>query len=259
MPYRTRRTYRARRPKRVTRYRPTRKKKSLAKRVRALEINVERKFIDTPTFIDVDPIESGAWPTLGPQANVINLIPQVNPPTVAASDETRIGDKVTLTSIQVDYTLAPYNTLDPTTNAIPNTTGDPIATLVRFMLVWFPGSGFASADIENVIEAPNTALSFYKRNGPLNYKILADKYHNFTFARPDAAAFVRPIAGQQRVRLLIPLAHQAYYDGLPSRPDKGTLCWFLFHDPQGVTTASPTTAPNMVKAQVLTRLTFDDA
>lgn len=258
-------------PRRPYRFRPYRKKRhrhrrhrrknTLAHRVRKLETAVERKFVDTVTLTDVEPVEDGAWPTLGPTATIVNLVSQANPPAVPISDESRIGDKITLTSIQVDYKLTPQTFLGPTTDSVPNTAGDPVSSLVRFMLVWFPGVGPLSTLIENVIEAPNTALSFYKRNGPVNYKILCDHSHLFTYRQTaqSGTSLMQPISGAKTVRKIVPLDHQSYYDGLPNRPVKGTLVWFLFQEPEGITTLAPTTNPTMCSAQVFTRLTFDDS
>jgi len=262
-------------PRRQFRWRPRRRrrpkrrfsrKNSLSTRVRKLETAVERKFIDTVSLIEVEPVENTVlWPVLGaPNATIINLVPQVNPPTVPASDETRIGDKVTLTSIQLDYTLTPHSFLSSGTNAIPNTIGNGISTLVRFMVVWFPGAGHPLAQIENVIEAPNSALSFYKRNGETNYKILHDQSHQFTYrlqaeSTTPADRGYSPINGAKVISKLIPLSHASYYDGLPSRPIKGTLVYFVFHDPEGITVPTVSTYPNMISSQVFTRLTFDDS
>ncbi len=260
-----RRSFRWRPRRRVGRKRRFRRSHTLATRVRKLETAIERKFVDTVTLTEVEPTEDTVlWPTLGPTATIVNLVPQVNPPTVPAGDNTRIGDKVTLTSIQVDYKLTPQSFLSSLTTAIPNTIGDPISSLCRFMLVWFPGVGPLSTIIENVIEAPSTALSFYKRNGPVNYKILCDQSHLFTYKlqqpAPTAPALLySPINGAKSVRKIIPLNHATYYDGLPNRPIKGTLVWFLFQEPEGITVAAPTDNPTMVDAQVFTRLTFDDS
>ena len=261
------RSFRWRPRRRTGRKRRFRRKHTLTARVRKLETAVERKFIDTVTLTEVEPVEDTVlWPTLGPTATIVNLVPQANPPTVPVSDESRIGDKVTLTSIQVDYKLTPQSYLGPATDAVPNLLGDPISTLVRFMLVWFPGVGPLSTIIENVIEAPNTALSFYKRNGPVNYKILCDHSHHFTYRRYTPADVTggvtptyQPIQGAKTVRKIIPLDHASYYDGLPNRPVKGTLVWFLFQEPEGITVAAPTDNPTMCEAQVFTRLTFDDS
>ncbi len=256
------RSYRWRPRRRTGRKRRFKRKNTLSHRVRKLETAVERKFIDTVTLTEVEPVEDTVlWPTLGPTATIVNLVSQANPPTVPISDESRIGDKVTLTSIQVDYKLTPQSFLGGATDAIPNLVGDPISTLVRFMLVWFPGVGPLTTIIENVIEAPNTALSFYKRNGPVNYKILCDHSHHFTYRGLEGGgtgAYI-PIQGTKSVRKIIPLDHQSYYDGLPNRPVKGTLVWFLFQEPEGITVAAPTDNPTMCNAQVFTRLTFDDS
>ena len=83
------------------------------------------------------------------------------------------------------------------------------------MLVWFPGVGPLSTIIENVIEAPNTALSFYKRNGPVNYKILCDHSHLFTYrftASTAGTLGIQPISGAKSVRKIVPLNHQSYYE-----------------------------------------------
>ncbi len=223
---------RRRRPRRLT-------VKSLARKVRSLEIETkpERKFID-----DDVPLQSVDLSTSTIATQVLNVIPQ------GTGEAQRIGDKVDLSSIQLDYWLTSRSSASLST---------PANNLIRFIVAWFPGVGQGTAtdiDIRNVLEA-NNVQSFYKRNGQVNYKVLHDKTYEQEFAAIANASpptVVAPLAGSSHHhRVLLPLKKHATYSDAAGMVIKGTLVWYCFATPDqaGVDLCSVT---------VKFRLTYED-
>ncbi len=223
MPFNTHHNIRRRRFRRRRR-KPRLTVKSLARKVRHLEIEQkpERKFIDAftgPFGIDLN--------TASIATQVVNIIPQ------GTTEADRIGDKVELTSLQLDYWIQARPS-EPV-----NASGNPVCTLVRFLVVWFPGVGEADPtdiDIRNVLEA-NNALSFYKRNGKVNYKVLHDKTYEVELATMGNAAaaadpvvlFAAPLANSShKHRVTIPIGKKSTYADAAGSVVKGTLCWYAF-------------------------------
>lgn len=221
-----------RRPRRLT-------VKSLARKVRTLEIDTkpERKFID-----DDRPLAPADLNTATINTQILNVIPQGT--GVAA----RIGDKVTLSSIQLDYWITAVG-------GIANPAGSP-NNLVRFLVAWFPGVGETIAtdvDIRNVLEA-NNAQAFYRRNGQVNYKVLHDKTYELEYALIGQVtpATIGPLAGSSHHhRCIIPLKKKATYSDAAGTVEKGTLVYYCFATPD---TAGTLTANVTVKS----RLTYED-
>ncbi len=218
--------------------------KTLARKVRHLEIEQkpERKFIDAftgPFGIDLN--------TASIATQVVNIIPQ------GTTEQDRIGDKVELTSLQLDYWIQARSV-----EAITDST--PVNTLVRFLVVWFPGVGEADPtdiSIRNVLEA-NNALSFYKRNGKVNYKVLHDKTYEVEFGAlavlPPATAvtFAAPLANSShKHRVTIPIGKKATYADAAGTVVKGTLCWYAFSTPN-------IAGGDYAELSVSTRLTYED-
>ncbi len=219
-----------RRPRRLT-------VKSLARKVRSLEIETkpERKFID-----DDRPLADLDLNTATITTQVLNVIPQ------GTGEAQRIGDKVDLSSIQLDYWIVAKPSV--ATLTLPN-------SLVRFIVAWFPGVGEGTAsdiDIRNVLEASN-AQSFYKRNGQVNYKVLHDKTYEFEYGliatTPGVSA---PLAGSSHHhRVLLPLKKHATYSDAAGTVVKGTLVYYCF--------STPDTAGNISgQVTVKSRLTYED-
>lgn len=225
-----RRRHRRRRPRRLT-------VKSLARKVRELEIETkpERKFIDdfqTTALIDLN--------TATITTHVLNVIPQ------GTGEAQRIGDKVELTSIQIDYFLNPVPLLLAAAGS---------NNLIRFIVAWFPGVGEATAtdiDIRNVLES-NNAQSFYRRNGQVNYKVLHDKTYEMEFAALDNTPNnLAPLANTcHHHRCLIPLKKKATYSDAAGTVIKGTLVYYCFATPNVAGTAS-------AQVRVSSRLTYED-
>ncbi len=221
-----------RRPRRLT-------VKSLARKVRSLEIETkpERKFID-----DDVPLQNIDLSTATIATQVLNVIPQ------GTGEAQRIGDKVDLSSIQLDYWITAKSSL--TLTAFSN-------NLIRFIVAWFPGVGQGTAtdiDIRNVLEA-NNVQSFYKRNGQVNYKVLHDKTYEQEYAGiADATPLtaVAPLANSSHHhRVLILLKKHATYSDAAGTVIKGTLVWYCFATPD---TAGVQSAQITVKS----RLTYED-
>ncbi len=237
--YNKRRRFRRRRRK------PRMTVKTLARKVRNLEIEQkpERKFIDAftgPFGIDLN--------TASIATQVINVIPQ------GTTEQDRIGDRVELTSLQIDYWIEPFV-------CVPLTTQCPaVSTLVRFLVVWFPGVGEADPtdiSIRNVLEA-NNALSFYKRNGKVNYKVLHDKTYEVEFgsippiAPATTVTAASPLSGSaHKCRATIPIGKKATYADAAGSVVKGTLCWYAFSTPNQA-------GGDYAELTVSTRLTYED-
>ncbi len=228
------------------RRRPRRKRKttvrSLARRVRTLEIAPERKFIDGfDTLADV-PLTTATIPT-----NVLNVIPQ------GTGEAQRIGDKVHLSSIQLDYWFQPI-----ARGGTVTATSQPFEALVRFIVVWFPGVGAGTAtdiDIRNVLEA-NSCQSFYRRNGQVNYRVMHDRTYECEFAAiPDASgtgASVYPLANAaHHHRCAIKLNKHATYSDAAGSVIKGTLCYYTLQQVTGSNIS-------LVQCETSTRLTYED-
>ncbi len=222
-----------RRPRRLT-------VKSLARKVRSLEIETkpERKFID-----DDLPLQSIDLSTATIATQVLNVIPQ------GTGEAQRIGDKVDLSSIQLDYSI--------TSRASITSTGVPTNNLIRFIVAWFPGVGQGTAtdiDIRNVLEA-NNAQSFYRRNGQVNYKVLHDKTYEQEFATiADAAAptiAASLVNSSHHHRVLLPLKKHATYSDAAGTVIKGTLVYYCFATPDVAGT-------DMASLTVKSRLTYED-
>ncbi len=230
------------------RRRPRRKRKttvrSLARRVRELEIAPERKFIDGfDTLADV-PLTTGTIPT-----NVLNVIPQ------GTGEAQRIGDKVHLSSIQLDYWFQPLAEGPGAVVGLPQT------ALVRFIVVWFPGVGQGTAtdiDIRNVLEA-NSCQSFYRRNGQVNYRVMHDRTYECEFAGGYDAASPPALRGYPLAnsahhhRCSIKLNKHSTYSDAAGTVIKGTLCYYTL---QQVTGVSP--PASLVQCETSTRLTYED-
>ena len=233
------------------RRRPRRKRKttvrSLARRVRTLEIAPERKFIDGfDTLADV-PLTTATIAT-----NVLNVIPQ------GTGEAQRIGDKVHLSSIQLDYWFQPI-ARGPGVLAAPQ----PLTALVRFIVVWFPGVGAGTAtdiDIRNVLEA-NSCQSFYRRNGQVNYRVMHDRTYECEFAsgtNPTPSTgpgdFTAPLANSaHHHRCAIKLNKHATYSDAAGSVIKGTLCYYTLQQVTGVTPPI-----SLVQCETSTRLTYED-
>lgn len=219
--------------------------KSLARKVRHLEIEQkpERKFIDAftgPAALDLN--------TATIATQVVNIIPQ------GTTEADRIGDKVELTSLQLDYWIQarPSEAL--------TASNDPVCTLVRFLVVWFPGVGEADPtdiSIRNVLEA-NNALSFYKRNGKVNYRVLHDKTYEVEFAVQGSAAastepqHAAPLANSShKHRCTIPIGKKSTYADAAGSVVKGTLCWYAFSTPN-------IAGGDYAELSVSSRLTYED-
>ncbi len=226
------------------RRRPRRRRKttvrSLSRRVRDLETAPERKFIDGfDTIADV-PLNTAAIPT-----NVLNIIPQ------GVGEAQRIGDKVHLSSIQLDYWFQPY-VLKTVSSSLP------VTALVRFIVVWFPGVGDATAtdiDIRNVLES-NSCQSFYKRNGQVNYRVMHDRTYECEFSALESTtgspAGVGPLANSaHHHRASIKLDKHSTYSNAAGNVIKGSLCYYTLQQVTGVTTS-------LVQVETSTRLTYED-
>lgn len=231
------RRHRRRRPRRLT-------VKSLARKVRTLEIETkpERKFIDDDLALTVVNLSTATIDT-----HVLNVIPQ------GTGEAQRIGDKVDLSSIQLDYWITSTTYATPSTGPPANLANN----LVRFIVCWFPGVGEGTAtdiDIRNVLEA-NNAQSFYKRNGQVNYKVLHDKtYEQELGAIANAAppTLAAPLAGSSHHhRVLLPLKKHATYSDAAGTVIKGTLVFYCFATPDN---------PGQLNALVTvkSRLTYED-
>jgi len=223
---------RRRRPRRLT-------VKSLARKVRSLEIESkpERKFIDDDRVLAPIDLNTSTITT-----QVLNVIPQ------GTGEGQRIGDKVEISSIQLDYWIVP----SPSSTVLATSPN----ALVRFIVAWFPGVGQGTAtdiDIRNVLEA-NNAQSFYRRNGQVNYKVLHDKTYEFEYALLGSTSpgFVAPLAGSfHHHRVLIPLKKHVTYSDAAGTVIKGTLVYYCFSTPD---TAGNSTGQVTVKS----RLTYED-
>lgn len=229
------------------RRRPRRKRKttvrSLARRVRTLEIAPERKFIDGfDTLADV-PLTTATIPT-----NVLNVIPQ------GTGEAQRIGDKVHLSSIQLDYWFQPVAE-GPGPGA-----NNPCTALVRFIVVWFPGVGAGTAtdiDIRNVLQA-NSCQSFYRRNGQVNYRVMHDRTYECEFGGAYDAATPPALRGYPLAnsahhhRCAIKLNKHSTYSDAAGSVIKGTLCYYTLQQTTGAGTVS------LVKCETSTRLTYED-
>ncbi len=235
--HRRRRFRRGRRKPRMT-------VKSLARKVRTLEIEnkPERKFID-----DDRPLALADLNTATINTEVLNVIPQ------GTGEGARIGDKVELTSIQLDYWISAVPNISSVTPPALNVSNN----LVRFIVAWFPGVGQGTAtdiDIRNVLEA-NNAQSFYRRNGQVNYKVLHDKTYEMEYAAiADAAppTTLAPLAGSSHHhRVLIPLKKHATYSDAAGTVIKGTLVYYCFAIPDTAGVGSATVT-------VKSRLTYED-
>ncbi len=234
-----RRRFRRRRPRRLT-------VKTLARKVRHLEIETkpERKFID-----DDVPLQSVDLTTATIATQVLNVIPQ------GTGEAQRIGDKVELSSIQLDYWITAV-----ARGVTATTLNTPCNVLVRFICAWFPGVGQGTAtdiDIRNVLEA-NNAQSFYKRNGQVNYKVLHDRTYELEYAPlPDVQAtptFVQiaPLANSShRHRCTLPLKKHSTYSDAAGTVIKGTLVWYALQTPD-------VTGNSLASITVKTRLTYED-
>jgi len=228
-----------RRPRRLT-------VKSLARKVRELEIDTkpERKFIDDDRILAAVDLNTATIAT-----QILNTIPQGT--GVAA----RIGDKVTLSSIQLDYWISSLAYA-----ASPATGLGTFNNLVRFIVAWFPGVGEVAAtdvDIRNVLEA-NNAQSFYRRNGQVNFKVLHDKTYELEFAAIQSPPVtpttidIAPLAGSSHHhRCIVPLKKKATYSDAAGTVEKGTLVYYCFATPD---VAGSLTAFVTVKS----RLTYED-
>ncbi len=223
-----------RRPRRLT-------VKSLARKVRSLEIETkpERKFID-----DDVPAQNIDLTTATIATQILNVIPQ------GTGESQRIGDKVELISIQLDYWISARPSV---TSAVGLTSN----TLARFIVAWFPGVGQGTAtdiDIRNVLEA-NNAQSFYKRNGQVNYKVLHDKTYELEYGAIANAApptLVAPLSGSSHHhRVLLPLKKHATYSDAAGTVIKGTLVWYCLATPD-------TAGQNAGTITVKSRLTYED-
>ncbi len=224
-----------RRPRRLT-------VKSLARKVRSLEIETkpERKFID-----DDRPLQAVDLSTSTIATQVLNVIPQ------GTGEAQRIGDKVELSSIQLDYWITAASS-----TSIPNPY-DVSNNLIRFIVAWFPGVGQGTAtdiDIRNVLEA-NNVQSFYKRNGQVNYKVLHDRTYEQEFgaianaAPPTVSA---PLANSSHHhRVLIPLKKHATYSDAAGTVIKGTLVYYCFATPD-------ISGAALAEVTVKSRLTYED-
>lgn len=226
--------------------------RSLARKVRSLEIETkpERKFLDDDTAADYINLTSASINT-----NVLNNIAQ------GTGENQRIGDKVKLTSIQLDYWFTAVARAGVTTTA-----ATPCNVLTRFILVWFPGVGEGTAsdiDIRNVLESsvttPLQVQSFYKRNGQVNYRVLHDKTyeHEFTnFPYYDGSTAITnsifPLANSSHhCRITVPLNHHATYDDAAGTVVKGTLVWYALATPD-------VASSEQVERTVVSRLTWED-
>lgn len=227
------------------RYRRRRKRKTtvrtLARRVRELETRPERKYIDGFDVLADVPLTTAAIST-----NVLNVIPQ------GTGEAQRIGDRVHLSSIQLDYWFQPYVLKTVTAS-------DPVSALVRFIVVWFPGVGEgtpADIDIRNVLEA-NSCQSFYRRNGPVNYRVMHDRTYECEFSALEGVATppnasVGPLANSaHHHRCVIKLDKSSIYSNAAGTVIKGTLCYYTLQQVTGVTSS-------LVQCETSTRLSYED-
>lgn len=249
MPYRRRKPSRPSRRRRPT---TARKVAKLSKVVMSMKNAEERKFLDalpaTAALTQVQPTGSVA-------PVIINQI--------APGDDVgeRNANKVLLQSIQFDVIIA--GAANMLTNN-PQNTNQTAVTLTRFLAVWFPGIGAATASqltLDNVLEDPRNIQSFYKRDGAVNYKVLLDRKHNVDFnlmwdgtSPPIQITSYKqnPLSSaDSRFKKIIPLKKQCTYDGATVLPNKGVLCYYLVGEPMSGTIVN-------VTARVNSRLTWTD-
>ncbi len=224
-----------------------------SRKIREMMQAEERKFLDaTPATAAMTTIPlAAAVPPV-----IINQIAQ------GSEVNERNGNKVELTSVQVDGWFAPLPCLDSTSH--PGLGCDtPLVSLARFLVVWFPGVGSGTAaqiSLDNVLEDPRNIQSFYKRDGKVNYKVHIDRWYKFEFAKAYPAVpseLWAPLSGSDhKFKATIPIKKQATYDGSASDlPQKGTLCYYVITDNMG---APFTTAASLTRSAINTRLTWTD-
>lgn len=229
---RARRFRRRRRPRRLT-------VRTLARKVRHLELETkpERKFIDVAEpIVPVTLVTSPIVPIL------------LNQITQGVTAGQRIGEIVKISSIQLDYVITPLRGASGTP-ILPQT----MMSLVRFIVVWFPDTGEASVntDFRNVLEQITTVQSFYKRNGPVKYKVLHDKTYEVPFAQCDSTT-VAPLADTtHHGRVNLRLDKTATYLGATNQIAKGTLCYYAAQELFG-------SAISLAEISVRHRLTYED-
>lgn len=236
--------------------RPRRKRHSttlrqVVREVREMKQAEERKFLDASVAsaaMTLIPLAAAVPPV------VINNIPQGN------GVGERNGNKVELTSLQIDAWVAPLSCLNPTDQ--PGLTCAPLASLVRFIAVWFPGISSATAaqiSLDNVLEDPRNIQSFYKRDGKVNYKRLVDRMHKIEYGFIEGGSGGgqwAPLSSSDfRLRKTIPLKKQATYDGATLTPTKGVVCYYIITDNIGAPFTTPT---SVCHSAINTRLTWTD-
>lgn len=229
-----------------------------SRKIREMMQAEERKFLDaTPATAAMTTIPlTAAVPPV-----IINQIAQ------GSEVNERNGNKVELTSVQCDAWFAPLPCL--VSSDFPGLScATPLASLVRFLVVWFPGVGTGTAgqiSLDNVLEDPRNIQSFYKRDGKVNYKVHIDRVHKMEFGlstslppatSPTSAAFAPLSSSDYRFKCTIPLKKQATYAGSGSDlPEKGTLVYYVVTDNIGAPFTMPT---SITRSAINTRLTWTD-
>ncbi len=224
-----------------------------SRKIREMMQAEERKFLDaTPATAAMTAVPlAAAVPPV-----IINQIAQ------GSEVNERNGNKVELTSVQIDAWFAPIACVDQTVFPGVSCTS-PLTSLVRLLVVWFPGVGTGTAgqiSLDNVLEDPRNIQSFYKRDGKVNYKVHVDRFHKMEFALVQVVTsndtFAPLSSSDYHFKATIPLKKQATYAGSGSDlPEKGTLCYYVITDNIG---APFTTAASVARSAINTRLTWTD-
>lgn len=212
---------------------------ALAKRVRELEVDEERKFLDAP------PLTPALHPQLSGAAVAVPTI--INTVLQDGSRSGRNGSKIDLTSLQIDFWYRPKSCLN--INDLATLDCDPMGILLRLLVVWFPSipaddpaahpTCVKLTTLNNVLENPGIVQSFYKRDGQVNYKVLCDRTHKVEFGivtpvLPATDVQWAPLSGSDfRVKKTIPLNKQCTYESVPlpavssAAPRKGVLVYYV--------------------------------
>jgi len=214
--------------------------RTLARKVRHLERETkpERKFIDVAeTQVPVTLVTSPIVPIL------------LNQITQGVTAGQRIGEIVNISSIQLDYVITPIRGI---TNP-PLVAGPSLMSLVRFIVVWFPDTGEATVntDFRNVLEQISIVQSFYKRNGPVKYRVLHDKTYQIEFASTDSTTVAPLSDSTHQCRVNLRLDKTSTYLGATNQIAKGTLVYYAAQELFG-------SAISLADISVRHRLTYED-